>query len=72
MTGLRLGLNVMFTWHMAGLNMRLMLTVDMEAENAWNKLIAVKNGKDFSSQGKTSEASFVRFSEADRDMHCLG
>ena len=24
----------MFTWHMAGLNMRLMLTVDMEAENA--------------------------------------
>ena len=24
----------MFTGHMAGLNMRLMLTVDMEAENA--------------------------------------
>ena len=36
----------MFTWHMAGINMRLMLTVDMEAENAWNKLIAIKNGKD--------------------------
>ena len=29
-----LGFNVMFTWHMAGLNMRLMLTVDMEVENA--------------------------------------
>ena len=28
---------------MAGLNMRLMLTVDMEAENAWNKLIAIKS-----------------------------
>ena len=44
--GIWLGLNVMFPWHMAGLNMRLMLMVDMEAENAWNELIAIKNGKD--------------------------
>ena len=31
----------------------------MEAEKAWNNLIAIKNGK-----GKTSEASFVQFSGA--------
>ena len=61
----------MFTWHMAELNM-VMFTVDMGAENAWNKLIAIKKWQGFSSQGKTSEASFVRFSEANQDMHCLG
>ena len=36
----------MFTWQMAGINTSLMLTVDMEAEYAWKKLIAIKNGKD--------------------------
>ena len=62
----------MFTWHMAGLNMRLMLTVYMKAENACNKLIALKNGKDSVLQGKTSEASFVRFFGAVRDVYFFG
>ena len=62
----------MFTWHMAGLNTRLRLTVDMEAENAWNKLIAFRNGKDSVYKEKTSEASFVWFSGADQDTLKLG
>ena len=46
--------------------------VDMEAENAWNKLIAFKNGKDSVYKVRRPKPVFVQLSGADRDMHCLG
>jgi len=49
-----------------------MLTVNMEAENAWNKLIAFKPSKDSVYKGRRPETILYDSTQADQEMHCLG